>query len=257
MKKLTAVTSAALAAATLAHGATYEVYQASTSVKTSVIREMNVKVKDGDKTKNMKVHYRAPVTKRYTMFLAKSGDWDGNIAKGYGRMWTSDKQKAFTFDRVEESYDVPIGSKGRNQAAGFYIYNSASTGWGGDALPVMEFIGLGASLVPNGPYTGVSGVAYGYNVFPAPCVSCKDTEMYQGGKWEVLPDDSLVWVDEVPWNSRIDGVYYPERSWGWENSTHFYGTCTIRPNASMSKKEVNNFEEMKELVDARVPKAQQ
>ena len=95
-KLLTILAAASLATAT--HAATFEVYDVKISARTTTVKAMKLKDVSGA---SRTIHYRAPVTKAYTMVVAREkganagtfggyGDWAGGAGDTvYGFMWSA------------------------------------------------------------------------------------------------------------------------------------------------------------------------
>jgi len=223
-------------------GYTYPVYETKVSAKTSVVKDMNVKVtyvaNGSPKTRNVKVHYRAPVTKSYTILMAHDGNAVGDYtATGYGRMGL-DKQTVATFDGEalfasgltiagKPSF---IGTKGQNLPVTFkYFSNNASK-------PILDFTGL--ATLKNGDIATATGTVIGSNIFPARCAT--HTEAEQGDFVNPLAPGETV-------------VPYCPAEYAFAQESHFHGTFAKRYNATLSKKPLANWDGMKAELEKKVP----
>jgi len=256
------------------------VYETKLTARTSVIKEMHVKfVRVGNRydavnniylpmNVSVKIHYRAPVTKRYTIVMAYSGDGDGfnYTSSGYGRMWTTSSQTAFTFGG-ETSFvsaqdtnmnNSPIGKKGRSIPVEFKYHDAANP----DA-PAVHFAALATLNRKKETVSGYSGFAYGENIYPIRCVLHPNAEQ---GLSRVVQD--MEYRTDVIWHLREADedfkfitqpclVPVAEDLWMLKEA-HFFGTFTTRRNEVLSKRAdtCTDFEKVKTLVDNRVPKRQ-
>jgi len=245
-----------LATATFTHGVTYDVYDTKVSAKTSTIKELSIKVNKLP----VKIHYRAPVSKSYTIVFAYDGKVspDGNSYTGHGRMWSNDKQTNITFTGepvyattgyTRDSYFSSVGPK--NQHLPWYrAYENTAT----LNAPKIYFKGLGTIDRVKLRVSSSSGIVRGLNIYPARCAKCPDAEQ---GVASIVQQTSYT-EDEVRglWekDSTIWECLYPMSDDEWELShAHFHGTYTMRLNTNMSKIDLNSFQQMRELVNARCP----
>jgi len=193
------------------------VHETKVTAKTSALKEMKVK------GAGAKIHYRVPVTKKYTILMAYTGNWKEPYANsGTGRMWAADKQKAIKFGgddwllkglTAEEQAGF-IGKKGQNIPEEGRYYNAADP----DA-PALSFTGL--ATMDYYWFSGSTGIVYGENFAPAPCANHPAAEQ---GEWEYGSGGG------VP-----AGIYYPQLHLDEAPPpAHFHGTYTTRYNAKKS-----------------------
>ena len=231
---------------------TFDVYETKVSARTSVIKEMKVTIEGGTKPV---VHYRAPVSKSYTILMTFGFDGidevrtDGYAATGHGRIWTAGlktlselKGEKLTVSGLGADLGVsPIGAKGLNIPVEFEYYKAEDT-----SNPWLYFTGLATADWNNNRFASSSGVVYCESMKPIPCATknCGASEQ----------------ESESANGNQIANIYYPQPCYEEGTTTHvpahFYGTYTMRYNAglstSLSKKADYKFGDMKEEVNKRV-----
>jgi len=259
----------------------FDVYETKVSARTSTIKEMSVKVSDDTKPK--KIHYRAPVSKNYTIIMAYEREADGSrvveddglgniiyTGKGYGRMWSSDADKAFTFGgeyfslngEAPDTAMSPVGAKGQNIPVNVLL-RSASL----DA-PQLNFQGLATlELIPRlGRILTYNGAVHGTDIPPATCTISKCAAPRTPPSPPTNLKTSLskaeqgyleFGVEEVT-SGMIPGIYYPQPCLDDSASqpAHFVGTFTTRYNAAMAKKAELDWELLRTLINTRIPKVE-
>ena len=241
------------------------IYETKLAAKTSVLKEMNVKVYNSGtgKNENVKVVYRAPANKSYTILMAYSGGGDlvNYTSMAHGRMWAKDNEKAFTFGgeklffggRTLEGLPNYIGKNGANIPMEFEFLNAVNP-----STPLLSFSGVGTMDLKNGRIASITGVAYSENMTPANMTKHSkaeqgvlDTKRAPGEESDAL----VLWKPSVGCSTVAD-VYYPQASLdaAWElTPAHFLGTYTTRFNASLTKKADGHWPSMVEQVESKVP----
>jgi len=253
---------------------TNDVYETKVSARTSTVKEMNVNIDVAGTKEKRKIHYRAPVSKSYAIVMAYDGRDDNAkyTSTGYGRMWASDKEKAFTFGgkhmtisgQTPEMKPSVIGAKGQNIPVEGYYHNED------DDAPALFFSGV-ATMDPKieGRIASYTGVVHGTNIHPACCAvnhpnSSAPCNAEQGVKSIVRGQPylqtELVWEVDEP--NTISGLYYPaatlvESGGGkWKlKDAHFFGSFTSRYNLKFSKMAGANRANMNQIVKDRVKPA--
>jgi len=220
------------------------VYETKVSARTSVIKEMSVKIEYRDpangllKTKNFPVHYRAPVTKSYTILMAYDGDGSTVYPNtGSGRMWTTGLKPAFKFGGesylhkgwTAEGMPSHIGAKRQNIPEQGRYFNIAPN------TPEIHFTGLATLDWKNGGRVASStGVVYGKNFAPLRCTKHTTLEQGQPEPWQAAMT--------LGWESK--SLYYPQPCYvegsggaggGDLKEAHFHGTYKTRYHAKRSK----------------------
>ena len=95
-----------------AAGESFDVYETQIAAKTSVIKEVMLKINDLENpggTRTVAIHYRAPATVKYTIHAARRGgdrvrDYEGEV---YGVMWSASMRNAVAFE-----WEEPLGGLG-------------------------------------------------------------------------------------------------------------------------------------------------
>jgi len=244
-----------------AHGAMYEVYDTKVTAKTSTIKELSVKVNKS----TVKIHYRAPVSKSYTIVFAYDGTFNNTAMayNGHGRMWSNDKQTDITLtgetwyvksglslgDATYSYYNSHIGVK-RNNFPWYRRYWNISN----SNAPQLQFEGLSAMDMTTGRMNSSTGIVRGYNIHPARCAKCPNAEQGLASVVHQTPytedDVRTRWEKD----SSIWECLYPVTDTQWMLSpAHFHGTYSTRYNKKLSTTVLGSFPQMRELVNARVP----
>jgi len=209
---------------------TFDVYETKVTARTSTVKEMNVKVAG----KTVPVHYRAPVSKTYTIVMASDGGVDvrsdGYTATGHGRMWTAGSGTAFTLgsERLAmggskpDASPSPIGAKGQHIPVESEYYAK------GASEPLLRFTGLATVDWKNERLASSVGIVRGQDMTPLPCAT-KDCTTREANQGAGLEGQTL-----------LGGIYYPQPCYmeGTEEPepAHFHGTYATRYNATLSTK---------------------
>jgi len=229
----------------------FDVYETKVSAKTSLNKEMKIKVSGKDKP--VAVHYRAPVAKTYTIVMAYENTTDfkpdGYAMKIYGRMWTAGSGKALTLEgetltvsgQAGDTGLACMGAKGQNIPVEFEYYNAAAPG-----APWLRFTGLAATGRNNNYYaeciSSSSGIVHAEHIPPLGCAA-RDCAAPHANQGHGLAGETLP-----------PGVYYPQPCYDGDLATpapaHFHGTYVTRRNVALSKKQ--SWIE----IDNRIPKGQ-
>jgi len=270
---------------------TYPVYETKIAARTSTVKEMKVKLGGG--AKPVAIHYRAPITKSYTILMGYETEDKERIdpdQTGYGRMWGADSEIAFFLkgDTVNLLGQNPAGAAGQIGAKGLNIpvegeHSIALKETDPAGSMFVNFTGVGTLDPKLGRVASITGFAYGLNFKPAPCPqkefkcsarnhlnntgapNAKDANPDQGvldrGKAGTL-DEELDILGEL-----LPNVYYPQPCYDAApklTPAHFFGTYTSRYNLALTKEMVKKKEwidwdetRMKEIVDKKVPKKKQ
>jgi len=165
MNKIKITTLAtALAAATLAYGQNnFEVFETRITVNTSDIKEIAVRLdpatapnnplRPGQKMASLRVPYRAPIRKNYTILMAYNHDTNDS----YGRMWANDRREAVVVKARTDHELENLREDGTFAGASPHLY--AQTTYNGGFTPIVS--GKGGDASPIGqrgldhPYYGV------------------------------------------------------------------------------------------------------
>jgi len=243
----------------------FNVYETKIAARTSVIREMSVRVMDkriidGQRSKtydrpvNVKIHYRAPVSVNYTIQMAFNDDAAPHASytnTGYGRMWSSSKEeKAYEFGgqwmimngQAADEGISPIGVRGLNIPIEALYHNDDAN------APSVTFKGLATFEKDGARIFSYVGIARGENFYPARATKTPEAE--QG-----LETDGANGLDGY---EMLGNVYYPQPCFEEGildvlKPAHFFGTFTTRFNKSLSGKEGEDWTETMSRIDNRVP----
>jgi len=231
------------------------VYETKLTVKTSVIKTITVKLSDGDKRK---VHYRAPVTRKFSITAMFEGTSTADYAtKGHAYFWQPyDPIRSISFGgermassgRTAEGELSPIEAKGRQIPEAFEYCNGSLHD---SEYPRLHFRGLALLDPSKGRHLGGSGVVWGENFHPRAAYEVYDNY----GNYEVkyfdqgLKNAQSIWDTDTPelepHLATIAGVYYPQACIGhwtdgeekqqWRQPAHFHGTYQTRWNKKLSE----------------------
>jgi len=249
---------------------TFDVYETKVSARTSVIKEMKMRVEGKFKPT---IHYRSPVSKSYTIVMAfdKIDEIrpDGYTATGYGRMWTAGLKPAFTLGGENltvsgQGSDMgisPIGARGQSIPVQFEFDNADNP-----SVPWLYFTGLATIDWNNERFANSSGVVFCENMKPIPCAKTGHHTTEQG-----LESDGTNGLLEY---ETLGDVYYPQSCYvdplvtghrSLVTSGHYYGTYTTRYNAARSlaadkaatrSQSLDKWQNLKTLLDTKwVPSA--
>jgi len=244
MKHFTKIIAAlTVAAAAVASGQGFEVYETKISARTSDVKELKVTVNDFSKqAKNGKqptykatVHFRAPVTKNCTILMA-----NGKVGReyvSYGQMWSNDKQiSAFVQLGSDHPYGHPasynkIGNKGLNKPTEYYYeLVSEDVGRGADediddewspVAKTLNFTGV-AALEAKGAREGkiASSVGWvdGYGFYPLACTAknCPYAELGFMADQGMLMYPPYGWGNDefgAIWKAGTPDAYHPAGAW--------------------------------------------
>ena len=249
----------------------YTAYDTRISARTSTIREMAVRVMDERENKpiNVRVHFRAPITKSYNILMIynransssdKASTSDTFTSGGYGRMWSGREpsieldSEILILDGVNANGLSPIGARGDNLSErGSYKIRGVDGGH-------LIFQGLatldGNSTTPMDKRNVVGGTGFFYSdsFYPASCTLAlgrclgdperDPKKAEQGGEiLEGTRGTMLATKPEYPdYATEIPGVYYPQAALDYVGvdvgilaPAHFFGTYTTRLNKARSK----------------------
>ena len=244
------------------------IYSTRISARTSAIREMNVRVynRATNRHENTKVHYRAPVSKTYTILVAYSGHGDGvnYTTVAHGRMWSNDTEKAITFGgellrflgQTVDGHPSPINNRGQHIPVQYYLFNSADT-----TVPTLSFKGLATLDLKNARRMSViTGVTIS-ETMPPPARLRNNLKVEQGvvdtRREPGQEADPLVLWEIAEGFDKIPGIHYPQAAFDEDSGelapAHFFGTFTSRFDTSLTRRAGDSWPAMVQEVENRVP----
>ena len=230
----------------------YSVYETRVTARTSAIREMNARVnRAGGGTLNVPVHFRAPVTKTYTLLMGYEGEMErageDYVNKGYGRMWAAGEHSLELTGEIlalngqdARGKSSLVGARGVNIPESGMHRTVRNDGANPPELTgeALVFDGVATVDPKNGNrIAGSAGFVHGEGFRPHACAlaNCRlpGTKSRQGD-----PGDLAAHAAQL-----IPGVYYPQGvvvdasaapGAGEDSPAHFLGTYTTRYNKKLA-----------------------
>jgi len=275
MKKVTAILTGVVLTATFAGAQElFDVYETRISARTSVVREMTVRVIDKnpantktfDKQIPLRVHFRAPVTKNYTVLVAyKSSVSDAvrntDRTTAFGYMWSNDREPAFVIGGETVNAGNPIGTRGLNYPvySGFTIASARNE--------TLDFEGVATEAFNRKDnfsfISAIAGTVEGTNFLPIPH-RARDGSVVAADQGHVLPAlTEKITGSKAPHypdlcEVEVASVMVPEE-------VHFHGSYTTRWNTALTNglakymqrqtgiHSTDQWEALKKSVNERVP----
>jgi len=238
------------------------IYEFRISARTSVVRGILVKVANSNSLHL--IHYRIPVRKTYKIVMAynRYAQDPDYTSVGQGHMWTSDNEEAKNFrgelltisGMTADGTVSPIGKKGRELPAQIEFFDAKNPD-----SPNLFLTGLLTLDWKNRRISGGRGVVYSDDIHPGACINHHSTEQM------LRKNSEGKWAYEMTESQRIPGRYYPQPVYAATDvvadgktdvelaPVHFFGTYTMRYNASLTNKAKGDWTKLSNLAKNRCP----